>query len=212
MIAYFLASVLWALTSFLANLLISLFAFAFSLDLVNGSDATGGAGALGPVSQAIHALYASVFGAPWLVLAVAVAGIWAMWKALVQRRYAETAGALGLSLIYVVAALFFVAQPGQTIGAASKWTNRMSVAFLSVSSPRQRLGRGAGQGRRRPAALRPARLQALGGSGVRRPRALRAGEQRLRRLRPRIGRRAAALLRPRPRRLARPPPRRPAKR
>jgi len=133
MIAYFLASVLWALTSFLANLLISLFAFAFSLDLVNGSDATGGAGALAPVSQAIHALYANVFGAPWLVLAVAVAGIWAMWKALVQRRYAETAGALGLSLIYVVAALFFVAQPGQTIGAASKWTNRMSVAFLSVS-------------------------------------------------------------------------------
>jgi len=134
MIAYFLASVLWALTSFLANLLISLFAFAFSLDLLNGSGATGGAGALGPVSQAIHALYASVFGAPWLVLAVSVAGIWAMWRALVQRRYAETAGALGLSVIYVVAALFFVAQPGQTIGAASQWTNRMSVAFLSVSS------------------------------------------------------------------------------
>ncbi len=133
MIAYFLASVLWALTSFLANLLISLFAFAFSLDLLNGSDATGGAGALGPVSQAIHAIYASVFGAPWLVLAVSVAGIWAMWRALVQRRYAETAGALGLSLIYVVAALFFVAEPGQTIGAASEWTNRMSVAFLSVS-------------------------------------------------------------------------------
>jgi hypothetical protein len=133
MIAYFLASVLWALTSFLANLLISLFAFAFSLDLVNGSDATGGAGALAPVSQAIHAIYANVFGAPWLVLAVAVVGIWAMWKALVQRRYSETAGALGLSLVYVVATLFFVAQPGQTIGAASQWTNRMSVAFLSVS-------------------------------------------------------------------------------
>jgi hypothetical protein len=132
-IAYVLASILWALTSFLANLLIALFAFAFSLDLVNGSDATGGTGALAPVSQAIHAIYANVFGAPWLVLAVAVSGIWAMWKALVQRRYSETAGALVLSLIYVVAALFFVAQPGQTIGAASQWTNRMSVAFLSVS-------------------------------------------------------------------------------
>jgi len=133
MIAYFLASVLWALTSFLANALISLFAFAFSLDLVNGSQATGGAGALAPVSRAIHAIYSNVFGGPWLVLAVAVAGIWAMWKALVQRRYAETAGALGLSLVYVVLALFFVAAPGQTIGAASQWTNRMSVAFLSVS-------------------------------------------------------------------------------
>jgi hypothetical protein len=133
MIAYFLASVLWALTSFLANLLISLFAFAFGLDLVNGSAATGGAGALAPVSQAIHSIYANVFGAPWLALAVAVAGVWAMWRALVQRRYAETAGALGLSLIYVVVALFFVAEPGKTIGSASQWTNRMSVAFLAVA-------------------------------------------------------------------------------
>lgn len=94
MIAYFLASVLWALTSFLASLLIELFAFAFGLDLLKGSEATGGAGALGPVARAIHAIYRDVFGAPWLVLAVAVAGIWAMWRALVQRRYAETAGAL----------------------------------------------------------------------------------------------------------------------
>jgi hypothetical protein len=134
MIAYFLASILWLATSFLANLLITLFSFAFSLDLVNGSQATGGAGALAPVSQAIHSIYANVLGEPWLVLAVAVVGIWAMWKALVQRRYSETAGALGLSLIYVVAALFFVAQPGATIGSVSKWTNQMSGAFLSISS------------------------------------------------------------------------------
>jgi hypothetical protein len=134
MIAYFLASVLWTLTSFLANALIALFSFAFSLDLVNGSQATGGEGALAPVSVAIHSIYADVFGAPWLVLAVVVVGIWAMWKALVQRRYSETAGALGLSLIYVVLALFFVAEPAKTIGTASEWTNRMSVAFLSITS------------------------------------------------------------------------------
>jgi hypothetical protein len=56
-----------------------------------------------------------------------------MWKALVHRRYSETAGALGLSLIYVVLALFFVAQPAATIGSASAWTNQMSVAFLSIA-------------------------------------------------------------------------------
>ncbi len=134
MIAFFLASILWLGTSFLANLLITLFSFAFGLDLVNGSQATGGAGALAPVSRAIHSIYAGVLGEPWLVLAVAIAGIWAMWKALVQRRYSETAGALGLSLIYVVAALFFVAQPGSTIGSVSKWTDEMSGAFLSISS------------------------------------------------------------------------------
>jgi hypothetical protein len=134
MIAYFLASILWLATSFLANLLITLFGFAFSLDLVNGSQATGGQGALAPVSRAIHTIYSDVFGAPWLVLAIAVVGCWAMWKALVQRRYSETAGALGLSLFYVVLALFFVAQPGTTIGSVSKWTNQMSGAFLSISS------------------------------------------------------------------------------
>ena len=140
MIAYFLASVLWSLTSFLANTLISLFAFAFSLDLLGGSEATGGAGALAPVSRAIHSIYADVLGAPWLVLAVAVVGLWAMWKALVQRRYAETAGALALSLIYVVVALFFVAQPGASVGAVSKWTNEMSVAFLSIAERGQPSG------------------------------------------------------------------------
>jgi hypothetical protein len=134
MIAYFLASILWLGTSFLANLLITLFGFAFGLDLVNGSQATGGAGALAPVSRAIHAIYSGVLGEPWLVLAVAIAGIWAMWKALVLRRYSETAGALGLSLVYVVLALFFVAQPGATIGSVSGWTNEMSGAFLSISS------------------------------------------------------------------------------
>jgi hypothetical protein len=134
MIAYFFASIFWLVTSFLANLLITLFSFAFGLDLVNGSQATGGQGALAPVARAIHSIYADVLGEPWLVLAIAIAGIWAMWRALVQRRYSETAGALGLSLIYVVAALFFVAQPGATIGAVSGWTNQMSGAFLSISS------------------------------------------------------------------------------
>ncbi|MGH2975425.1 MAG: hypothetical protein ACRDLL_11245 [Solirubrobacterales bacterium] len=133
MIAYVLASILWLFTSFLANLLITLFGFAFSLDLVNGSQATGGAGALGPVAQAIHSIYVNVFGAPWLVLAITVAGLWAMWKSLLQRRHSETVGALALSLVYVVIALFFVAQPGPTIGAASKLTNQMSEAFLAIS-------------------------------------------------------------------------------
>jgi hypothetical protein len=132
MLAYFFAELLWVATSFLANTLITFFSFAFSLDLVNGSSATGGTGALGPVSQAIHSIYSDVFGGPWLVLAITVAGIWAMWKALVQRRYSETAGALGLSLIYVVLAFFFVAEPAATIGSASGWTNQMSVAFLSI--------------------------------------------------------------------------------
>jgi TrbL/VirB6 plasmid conjugal transfer protein len=133
LIAYFLADVLSQLTAFLASVLIELFGFAFSLDLVNGSEATGGAGALAPVGNAVRSIYRDVFGSPWLVVALALAGLWAMWKALVQRRYVETAGALAVSLVFVVIALAFVVQPERTIGSASGWSNRMSTAFLSLS-------------------------------------------------------------------------------
>jgi hypothetical protein len=134
MMAYFLSNTLWELTAFLANILIALFTFAFSLDLLNGSKATGGAGALAPVAAAVHSIYANVFGAPWLVLAISIVSMWAMWRALVQRRYIETAGALAMSLVYLVIALAFVAQPARTIGSASRLTNEMSAAFLSISS------------------------------------------------------------------------------
>jgi hypothetical protein len=134
MIAFFLANTIWQLTAFLANALITLFTFAFSLDLLNGSSATGGAGALAPVSAAVASIYNSVFGQPWLVVAIVLTGLWAMWKALVQRRYTETAGALALSIVYVIVALAFVTQPQRTIGTASRWTNEMSAAFLSLTT------------------------------------------------------------------------------
>jgi hypothetical protein len=140
MIAHFLANTLWQLTALLAEVLITLFAFAFSLDLVRGSRATGGAGALEPVGQAIRGLYADVLGQPWLAVALTIAGLWAIWRALVQRRYTDTAGALGLSLLFVVLALAFVTQPERTVGQAVRWTNQMSLAFLSLSSERSLFG------------------------------------------------------------------------
>jgi len=132
MIAFFLANTIWQLTAFLANCLITVFTWAFSLDLLTGS-ATGGAGALAPVSSAVQTVYGSVFGAPWLVLAILLVGLWAMWKALVQRRYTETASSLGVSLVFLLIALFIVTQPQRTIGTVSGWTNQMSAAFLSLT-------------------------------------------------------------------------------
>jgi hypothetical protein len=125
--------VIWLLTAFLATALITLFSFAFSLDLLNG-DGSPGSGALGPVATAIHNLYTSTFGAPWLVVAILLAGLWAMWKALVQRRYPETVGALATSLAYCVLALGIVTQPQRTIAPASKLSNELSTALLSLTS------------------------------------------------------------------------------
>ena len=133
MIAYFGAETLWEITVFLANGVILLFALAFNLDLVNGNGSPG-SGGLAPISQAIHNLYTTTFGAPWLIAVVSLVGCWAMWKALIQRRYTETAGALAVSLLYFVLAIGIVTQPERTIGPASKLSNQLSTALLSLTS------------------------------------------------------------------------------
>jgi hypothetical protein len=130
-IAHWASAQLWSLTSFLMKTVIDLLTWAFSLDLLGGGGGSGGQGALTPVAEAISSLYENVIGEAWMVAAVLLAGIWGVWKALVQRRYTETAGSLAVSVLFVVLALFFVYQPERTIGQASEWTNTLSLAFLS---------------------------------------------------------------------------------
>ena len=125
-IAHWAAAQLWNATSFLVKAVIDLFTWAFSLDLLSGAH-----GALAPVADAISSIYENVIGEAWMVAAILIAGLWGIWKALVQRRYTETIGGLALSVVFVVTALFFVYQPERTIGEASRWTNTLSLAFLS---------------------------------------------------------------------------------
>ena len=71
--------------------MIDLFTWAFSLDLLGG---TAAAARWRRSPSAISSMYENVIGEAWMVAAILVAGIWGIWKALVQRRYTETAGAL----------------------------------------------------------------------------------------------------------------------
>src|SRR5215218_2470165 len=130
-IAQWAAAQIWSMTSFLVKTVVDLFTWAFSLDLLGGAPGGAGGGALAPVADAITSVYENVIGEAWMVVAIVLAGAWGIWKALVQRRYTETAGALGLSVVFVLVALFFVYQPERTVGEASRWTNTMSLAFLS---------------------------------------------------------------------------------
>ncbi len=131
MIAQWAAAQIWSVTSFLVKAVIDLFTWAFSLDLLAGDPNRSGDGALAPIGEAIANIYENVIGEAWMVAAILIAGLWGIWKALVQRRYTETAGALALSVLFVLVALFFVYQPERTVGEASRWTNTLSVAFLS---------------------------------------------------------------------------------
>lgn len=129
LVPHVLASQLWDASKLLVTTTITLFTWAFALDLLAGDGARPGA--LAPIADAVHTLYQHTFGRSWLLVALLLAGLWGTWKALVQRRYSETAGQLALSALYIIVALFLVAKPAETILQANEWTNRMSLAFLS---------------------------------------------------------------------------------
>jgi len=127
-----MAAGLWDLTVTILNAVISLFAWAFTLDLLGARG--GGTNLLAPVAEGMATIHEEILGRAWMVVAVLVMAMWAMWRALIQQRYAETAGTLATSIVFSVIALFFVAQPATAIGQVSRWTNDMSTAFLSLAN------------------------------------------------------------------------------
>ena len=120
-------------------------------------------------------------GQAWMVVAILLAGLWGIWKALVQRRYTETAGALATSVVCVLIALFFVYEPQQTIGQASQM-DQHDLARLPL---RRQPGLARPPRGRQAPGLRPAlpdaRLRPVGRARVRRPLALRRHPQARRR-------------------------------
>lgn len=131
LITQWAAAQLWAVLVFALRMIIDTFAWAFSLDLIGGAH-----GALGPVARSVRSSYESLGGSEWLMAAVVIAGLWALWRGLVQRRYTATVGGLAVSMAIMMLALFCIYQPERSIGRASQWTNDLSGAFLAAGSGR----------------------------------------------------------------------------
>lgn len=141
LILFSIADILWQATAFLTFLVIQLFTFAFSLDLLQGSAATNGQGALEPVSRAVKGIYGSTFGEPFLVLAIVAVGLWGVKTGLAQRRTSELVSGLATSLAFAVIALWFVTNPVGSVGFIADKSNELSGAFLSVSSKGEVVGK-----------------------------------------------------------------------
>jgi type II secretory pathway pseudopilin PulG len=129
MISQWLTSQIWAVLVWILKLVIDLFAWAFTLDLINGQH-----GALTPVGDAVRGIYQGVFGNTWVVAAITLAGIVAIWTGLAQRRYSETFASLAVSVACVVIALTLIFDPVGTIGLAAHWSRDMSGSFLAATN------------------------------------------------------------------------------
>jgi hypothetical protein len=79
---------------------------------------------------------------PWLLAAISAAGLWGIWRGLVQGRIAQTVGGLALSLGLMVGGLYLIANPAGTIGAAGAAVDRGAAETIAALTGGP--GRGSG--------------------------------------------------------------------
>lgn len=125
LIAHTVASWVWDLDRIISNAVITLFTFAFSLDLISGAR-----GVLAPVSAAVNNLY-SELSAPWLPVMIALLGCWAVIR-IGMRDIVGTFGKLAVSIGCVLLSMLLITQPGWTIGGLSHYSNELSNGILGA--------------------------------------------------------------------------------
>jgi hypothetical protein len=111
--------------------------WSFSLDLTNQG--------MPQANRSLRHLHDSVFGDSWLLFGITVAGLWGMWRGLIQRRASETLGGLAATLALIVVALVIISEPERTVGAAARLANGSGLTVLAAATsgdaahPRQAL-------------------------------------------------------------------------
>jgi hypothetical protein len=113
----------WTNLLYLLQGVLLVFQWAFSLDLL-GSAMSGLRGALTRLST-------NTLGRPWFDAAIAVLGLWGIWRGLVQRKTIETVVGLAIAVVMMAGALFVIHDPVGTVGQLSRGANETSLAFLS---------------------------------------------------------------------------------
>jgi hypothetical protein len=115
---------IWMGLVWVAHTLVVALEWCFALDLLGGS-------LIGDVERSLQAAQ-SAFTRPWLVLALALAGIAAAYNGLVRRRVAETLGQALLALAMMSAGLWTIADPAGTVGALGRWVDAASAGTLGA--------------------------------------------------------------------------------
>ncbi|MCW2920489.1 MAG: hypothetical protein JWL76_363 [Thermoleophilia bacterium] len=128
-IPHALAAMIWSIDRHVSEWIVNLFGAAFSVDILSGTSPLRAA-----ASGSARQLYAQV-AQPLLTTAIVVAGLWAMWQLLVQRRYADGAGALGVTLGYCLVCMAIVLAPAATIGTLAGASRELSTGVLGAILP-----------------------------------------------------------------------------
>jgi hypothetical protein len=123
---YILNPVQWSWTLLVAvvHVVIVLLEWCYTIDLLETS-------AIGGITQSLGKTQAT-FTQPWLVLALAVASVLALYHGIVRRRVAQTLGEVVLMGLMMMGGLWVIVNPLGTVGALDAWANEASLGTLAA--------------------------------------------------------------------------------
>jgi hypothetical protein len=114
----------WMALVWAVHALVVMLEWAFTIDLLDGSAASG-------IGSGLRQMQAA-FTAPWLPLALSCASVLAVYHGLIRRRVAETLGEALLMVAMMSAGLWVIFDPTGTLGALGRWANQASLGTLAV--------------------------------------------------------------------------------
>jgi hypothetical protein len=114
----------WTLLVAIVHGVIVMLEWCYAIDLLNS-------GAMGGIARGLRETQAT-FTQPWLVLALAIASVLALYHGIVRRRVAETLGQVLLMGGMMVGGFWVILNPLGTVGALDAWANEASMGTLAA--------------------------------------------------------------------------------
>lgn len=121
-----IGGLLWMALIYLLKGVLLLVEWGFSIDLLGT--------AMSGVRRTLNTLHHDVIGQPWFLAAISVAGLWGIWRGLVQRQATTAITGLLATVGLMVCALVILARPNDTVGHASRLANDASLGILAAAT------------------------------------------------------------------------------
>jgi len=116
----------WTAVVWLIHVAVVALEWCYSIDLLAPST-------LAQVSTALSGA-ARMFTAPWLGLALALAGISFVWHGIVRRRVVETLGHVALMVAMMSVGLWIIADPAGTVGAVAQLADEAALGTVAATA------------------------------------------------------------------------------
>jgi hypothetical protein len=114
----------WMLLVAIVHGVIVMLEWCYTVDLLKSS-------AMGAVTKRLSEIQAT-FTRPWLVLALAVAAVLALYHGIVRRQVSQTLGQVMLMGAMMLAGFWVIVNPLGTVGALGAWANEASLGTLGA--------------------------------------------------------------------------------